>query len=191
MTKVVCVACQHAIDAAARVCPYCGADPSTGQKPVDTDAIMQEVFKPRTITTSESVLEYARQRQGIVIAVTIAVLFLLLTGLHQFVTARNESSVSGAPAVPLTEITDLSNRPDETKPVPMPDLDFQYDGKPEAMRTFIVEPGAVIPPEVQAAQAAAQAAAQPQPQPVPPASQQQNRPQVPAAPAQTTQPAAQ
>ena len=148
---------------------------------------MQEVFKPRTITTSESVLEYARQRQGIVIAVTIAVLFLLLTGLHQFVTARNESSVSGAPAVPLTEITDLSNRPDETKPVPMPDLDFQYDGKPEAMRTFIVEPGAVTPPEVQAAQAAAQQAAQPQATPGQPPAPPQTRPQLPAAPAQTTQ----
>ena len=187
MNKGVCVACQHAIDAAARVCPYCGADPSTGQKPVDTQAIMQEVFKPRTITTSESVLEYARQRQGIVIAVTIAVLFLLLTGLHQFVTARNESSVSGAPAVPLTEITDLSNRPDETKPVPMPDLDFQYDGKPEAMRTFIVEPGAVTPLEVQAAQVAAQQAAQSQTQPGQPAPQTQARPQAPLAPAPATQ----
>ena len=126
---------------------------------------MQEVFKPRRVTTSESVLEYARQRQGIVIAVTIAVLFLILTGLHQFVTARNESSVSGAPAVPLTEVTDLSNRPDETKPIPMPDMDFQYDGKPQAMRTFIVEPGAVTPPEVQAEEMAAKQAAQPQPGP--------------------------
>ncbi len=193
MTKGVCVACQHAIDASARVCPYCGADPSTGQKPVDTQAIMQEVFKPRTITTSESVLEYARQRQGIVIAVTIAVLFLILTGLHQFVTARNESSVSGAPAVPLTEITDLSNQPDETKPMPMPDLDFQYDGKPQSMRTFIVEPGAVTPPEVQAAQMAAQQAAQPTPQAGPaPAGQQppQPQPQASPAPVQSAQPPA-
>jgi hypothetical protein len=194
MTKAVCVACQHAIDASARVCPYCGADPTSGQKPVDTQAILQEVFRPRTITTSESVLEYARQRQGIVIAVAIAVVFLILTGLHQFVTARNESSVSGAPAVPLTEITDLSNQPDETKPVPMPDLDFQYDGKPQVMRTFIVEPGAVTPPEVVAAQQAAQQAAQPGVQPPArpgqPAPQPQARPQTSAVAAPAPPPSA-
>jgi hypothetical protein len=178
MNKVVCVACQHAIDASARVCPYCGADPTTGQKPVDTQAILQEVFRPRTVTTSESVLEYARQRQGIVIAIGIAVVFLILTGLHQFVTARNESSVSGAPAVPLTEITDLSNQPDDTKPAPMPELDFQYDGKPQAMRTFIVEPGAVTPPEVIAEQQARQQA-----RPGQPAAQPQPAPQTSAAPA--------
>src|SRR5688572_32140787 len=47
-----------------RSCPYCGANPATGER-VDTQAILQEVFSPREMSTSESVLEYARQRQGV------------------------------------------------------------------------------------------------------------------------------
>ena len=42
--------------------------------------------------------------------------FLVLAGLHQFVTARNASAVTDAPAVPLTEITDLANQSDESAP---------------------------------------------------------------------------
>ncbi len=145
VSKAVCVACGHKIDAAAKLCPYCGADPATGRK-VDTQAVLEEVFRPREVTTSESVLEYARQRQGVVIAITAFVIFLILAALHQFVTSRNESAVSASPAVPLTEVSDLSNQPVENEPIPMPELKFQYDGRPQAMRTFIVEAGAVPPP---------------------------------------------
>ncbi len=63
MSNAVCAACKHPIDAAAKVCPYCGANPTTGEKAVDTQAVLQEIFKPREVTTGESVLEYARQRQ--------------------------------------------------------------------------------------------------------------------------------
>ncbi len=160
ISRVDCLACQHTIDDAAKICPYCGSDPKTGQKIVDTAAIMQEEFTPRRVSTSESLLEYARQRQGVVIAVSVIVAFIILAALHQYVTMRNQNAVSAAPAVPLTEVTDLSNQPDETKPQTMPELTFQYDGHPQTMRNFIVEAGAVPPPEVVAAQqAAAQAAA--------------------------------
>jgi hypothetical protein len=158
MNEVVCAGCRHPIDAAAKICPYCGANPATGEKVVDKQAMMHEVFKPREVSTSENVLEYARQRQGLVVALTAIVAFLILAGLHQLVTSRN-ARVSGAPAVALTEVADLSNQPEETKPLPMPDLEFQTDGRPQAMQ-FIVEQGAVTPPEVIAAQ---QAAAQAQP----------------------------
>ena len=161
MSKAVCSACHRAIDAAAKLCPYCGADPVTGER-VDTEALLQEVFRPREVSTSESVFEFARQRQGIVIAVSAAVAFLVLAGLHQFVTMRNATAVANAEAVPLTEVTDLANQPDETKPQAMPNLSFQYDGQPRTLRTYIVEQGAVTPPEVIAAQqaeAAAKAAA--------------------------------
>ena len=161
MNKVVCAACGHHIDSAAKLCPYCTADPRTGQKVIDTDAIMQEVFRPREVSTSESVIEYARQRQGMVIGVTLAVIFLALALLHQFVTRRNEATISASPAVPLTEVTDLSNQPSEEQHLPMPDVDFQYEGRPQRLQTFIVESGAVPPPEVVAAQQAAQQAAQP------------------------------
>lgn len=159
MTKRACVACGRSIDAAARTCPYCGANPASGEK-VDTQAIVQEVFKARQLTASESVLEYARQRQGIVIAVSCILVFLILAGLHQFVTMRNNSAVTAAGAVPLTEITDLRNRPSDGTPLPMPELNFPYEGRPQALKTLIAEPGAVTPPEVMAAQQAAQQAVQ-------------------------------
>jgi hypothetical protein len=171
MSNGVCEACRHQIDEAAKVCPYCGADPRTGQKLVDTEAILREVFQPKQLTTSETVLEYARQRQGVVVAVSAIVIFIILAALHQFITSRNESAVSASPAVPLTEVADLSNERQESRDMPMPDLDFQYSGSPGSMRTFIIEAGAVTPPEVAAAQpqtVPAGAATQPRPAQVPP-----------------------
>jgi hypothetical protein len=145
MSKAVCVACRREIDAAARLCPYCGADPRTGEK-IDTQTVIQEVFQPRKISTTEGLLEYARQRQGLVIAAAILLGFLLLGGLHQLITRRNQA-LSDATAVPLTEVADLNNQPEETKQLPMPQMQFQYDGHPQTMRNFVVEPGAVPPPQ--------------------------------------------
>ena len=160
MSSGICVACHHQIDAAARLCPYCGADPQSGAK-VDTQALLQEVFHPREISATEGMLQFARQRQGVVITLGAFVVLLLLGGFHQFATRRNKTAVTDATAVPLTEVTDLSNQAGEMRPLPMPELQFQFDGHPQAMRTFIVEPGAIPPPGVAAA-------APPQPQPQPP-----------------------
>ncbi len=169
MSSGTCVACRHQIDAAARICPYCGADPQSGQK-VDTRAMLQEMFQPKQMTTTEGVLQFARQRQGVVITMGILIAFLVLAGLHQFATKRNQTDVSAAAAVPLTEITDLTSQPSETRQLPMPEMQFQFDGHAQTMRTFVTEPGAVTPPDVLAAQQAAQP------------------PQVPAPPATTTAP---
>jgi hypothetical protein len=144
MSEGVCAACRRSIDAAAKLCPYCGANPLTGER-VDTQAILQEIFRPRELSTSESVMEYARQRQGVVITVSAIVAFLILAAIHQFASMRNASAVSDAPAVPLTEIADAPDQAPATRAAPMPDLDFQYDGRPQAMRTYIVEKGAVAP----------------------------------------------
>ena len=175
MSSGVCAACSRSIDAAAKLCPYCGADPVTGQRVVDTQAILQEVFHPRELSTTENVLEFARQRQGIVIAVSIFVAFLVLAGLHQFVTMRNASVETGSPAVPLTEITDIANQKSEVAPVTIPELDFPYDGRPQAMRTFIVERGAVAPAPPGAPQPAGPQPAAPQPATTP-----QQPPRTPA-----------
>lgn len=153
MSQAVCAACNRAIDASAKLCPYCGANPSSGER-LDTQAILQEVFRPKETTTSQNVMEYARQRQGVVVTVSAIVGFLLLAALHAFVTRRNNSDVTASPAVPLSEVTDVGSKPDETTPQPMPELDFQYEGRPQTMRTFIVEKGATTPPEVIAAQQA-------------------------------------
>ncbi len=156
--RLACAACRHDIDAAARLCPYCGADPRTGKKPVDTQAMLNEVFHPRKTSASESVFEFARQRQGVVVALAVGVVILLLAGLHEYVTRRNARDVSAAAAIPLTEVTDLNNQQDENRPLPMPNLQFEFDGHPQTMRTFVTEPGAVTPPEVVAAQQAKPAA---------------------------------
>ncbi|HJQ37221.1 MAG TPA: hypothetical protein VKB93_08785 [Thermoanaerobaculia bacterium] len=160
MSSGVCAACKRSIDAAARLCPYCGADPASGER-IDTQAIMQEVFRPKTLTRSESFLEYARQRQGVVIGVSVVAVFLLLALLHSFVTARNQDAVSEAPAVPLTEIADVANQTSDVASVQLPDLDFQYEGRAQSMRTFIAEPGAIAPMAPQPPTPAAAAPARP------------------------------
>lgn len=144
-TSKTCVACKHQIDAAAKLCPYCGADPNTGQK-ADTHALLQEVFQAKQISTTEGVLQFARQRQGIVVTLAALAALLILALLHQFAVRRNQSQVNGAAAVPLTEITDLTSQPNETRQLPMPALQFQFEGKPQTMRTFVIEPGAIPPP---------------------------------------------
>src|SRR5581483_8805547 len=136
MDKAVCAACGHDIDAAARVCPYCGADPRSGIKVVDTKAILQEEFHPRKVSAAEGVLEYARQRQGLVIAGAALLALLILGGVHQIIVRRNETAVSNAAAVPLTDVTDLNNQAQETQTLPMPELHYQYDGDPRTMRTL-------------------------------------------------------
>lgn len=143
-SRGTCAACNRTIDEYAKLCPYCGANPQTGER-MDTQALLQEIFKPKEITTSASVLEYARQRQGAVIAITAFVLFVIIAGLHQFASMRNETAVTDSPAVPLTEITDLTNRPDDARPQPLPELNFQYEGRAQVMRTYILEPGAIAP----------------------------------------------
>ena len=149
MSKAVCTVCRHAIDDAARVCPYCGSDPRTGEKIIDAQAMLQEVFHPRRVSATEGILEFARQRQGVVIALGVIVLILLVAGFHQIVMSRNESAVSNAAAVPLTDVADLSNQTQDNQTLPMPDLKFQIDGNPKTMRSYIVEPGAVAPPQPQ------------------------------------------
>lgn len=166
MSEGTCAACGRSIDAAAKLCPYCGANPATGER-IDTQAIVQEIFRPKELTKSESVFEYARQRQGVVITVSAIVGFLLLAAIHQFVTSRNARVSTDAPAVPLTEIADSPDRANTARAMPMPDLDFQYDGRPQAMRTYVVEPGAVAPAP---------------PQPAPGTQPQPGQPQQPAQP---------
>lgn len=128
---------------------------------MDTQTILKEEFSSHRGTASESLMQFARQRQGVVIAAGVMVALLLLMGIHAFVTRRNAREVSAASAIPLTEVTDLSNQTEENKALPMPGLQYQFDGHPQTLRTFVVEPGAVVPPEVIAAQqqAAQEAAA--------------------------------
>ena len=121
----------------------------------------------------EGLLQFARQRQGVVIAIGVAVLVLLLAGFHQFIMQRNASAVSNAAAVPLTDVADLSNQTQENQPQPMPDLKFQIDGNSKTMRSYIIEPGAVTPPDVLAQQQPQQQQQQQAPAPPPQPQKQQ------------------
>src|SRR5260370_34918923 len=90
----VCAGCHHTIDDAAKICPYCGSDPHTGEKIVDTQALLQKVFHPRKMSAAEGVLQYARQRQGIVITFAGLPGMAARSGFHPFVLRPN------APCVP-------------------------------------------------------------------------------------------
>ncbi|MEO8215978.1 MAG: hypothetical protein ABI718_02740 [Acidobacteriota bacterium] len=129
----------------ARICPYCGADPRTGRKE-DTSAILETHFpKRQTLTTRERLLDFVRMRQALALTVVAIIFFGLLMAVHSVITRRNESVSSQAPAIPLTEIADLSNDSKLQQDVPMPPLEFAYDGKARNMRTLLMEPGAVVP----------------------------------------------
>lgn len=139
-----CVSCRRQIDEAARLCPYCGANPDTGEK-IDVTPIVQEHFPPRPpMNLFERAMLFLRQRQGLGIALLAAFAFLALWGLHQFASSRNEAASDDVPAVALTDIADLANQREQAD-APLPDLPFSYDGNPRAMQTFLMEPGAVAP----------------------------------------------
>jgi len=156
--SINCITCHHDIDDAAKVCAYCGSDPRTGEKIIDAQAMLSEVFKPKSTTRAGSLLELARHRQGVIVAGAVLVGFLLLAGLYQFAVRRNDSAIVNGSGIPMTEVTDVSDQGEENKPMPMPELQFQYDGHPQAMRTYIVEPGATPPSAPAAAPAPLQAA---------------------------------
>lgn len=142
-----CVACRHSIDAGAKICPYCGADPDTGEK-VDTKPLVEAHFPPRRERgATESMMSFLRQRQGVVVTVVVLACFLVLTVVHQLVVRRNDAQTNDVPAIPLTEIADLTRQSEKSAEAALPALDFSYDGNARTMQTFLIEPGAVPPPQ--------------------------------------------
>jgi len=136
-------------------------------KIVDAQAMLQEMFKPKPTGRAAGLLDFARHRQGSVVFIGIIVGFLILGGLYQFAVHRNDTAANPGNGIPITEVTDVTDQGDETKALPMPPLQFQYDGHPQAMRTYIVEQGAIAPPAP--APAPATTTAPPKPTPPPPA----------------------
>ena len=141
--KKECVACRHEIDAAARICPYCGADPESGRR-FDPGPLLQRHFPMKDPAPRARVSEFLRQRQGLVVSAVIVLVFLLVGAAHQMVTRRNLALESSAPAVPLTDLADL-NQATQQKDLPIPELEFSWTGNPETMDVLLVEPGAVAP----------------------------------------------
>jgi hypothetical protein len=163
--SVNCVSCHHDIDDAAKICAFCGSDPRTGEKIVDAQAMLQEMFKPKPTGAAANIMDFARHRQGAVVAGGIIIGLLLLGGLYQFAVHRNATAANPGSGVLITEVTDLTEQDDANKPLPMPALQFQYDGRPQAMRTFIVEPGAAVQPAASAPTTTAPTTTAPPPPP--------------------------
>ena len=152
MTDKECRSCHRQIDAAAKACPFCGADPDTGAK-VELKSLVDSHFPPRAkLTQTERAAQFVRARQGVVITIVAAIGVLLLAGLYQFIAQRNQQQPDDVPPVPLTEISDASQS--ASQELPLPDLKFACDGNPRAMQTYLVEPGAVAPAAPAAAQPA-------------------------------------
>lgn len=146
MKTIECRSCRRQIDELAKLCPYCGANPVTGEK-IDPAPLLEKHFpKKAELPARESILEFVRERQNIVVAVVVGTVFLLALGLHQVIVQRNAKTTSDIPAIPLTDLTDLSNAGAQNQQVAIPPLDFGYEGDSRTVRTLLMEPGAVAPP---------------------------------------------
>lgn len=167
-----CVACGHGIDPDARLCPYCGADPVTGEKFDPTPIVKSHFPDRRELSAGERVVQALRERQGIVVAAVIILVFLAVGAAHQYVTRRAAAFQPDTPPVPLTDIADLADEQRSGEPAPLPEVGFQWTGRPEVMKVMLVEPGAVAPPQEQPEGQAAPGATTPAGQPAPPAAQQ-------------------
>ncbi|MHB8998120.1 MAG: hypothetical protein ACYC9N_01210 [Thermoanaerobaculia bacterium] len=144
--KTQCVTCLHEIDASAKLCPFCGANPVTGEKFDPTPVLEKHFPRKEPLTPAEGALQFVRDRQAIFVTGVVIALVLVLFGIHKLMLARNAQAVTDVPAVPLTEVADLASLPENEADEPMPEIDFQYDGDPKRMRMLLMEPGAVAPP---------------------------------------------
>jgi len=106
----------HEIDDAAKVCAYCGADPRTGEKIIDAQAMLSEVFKPKQTTRTGTLLDYARQRQGAVVAAAVFVGSSSWPGCINTRCSRNDTAIANGSGVPMTEVTDVSDQGEDNKP---------------------------------------------------------------------------
>lgn len=139
-----CRSCRHAIDDTAKLCPYCGANTVTGEK-LDVKPLIEKHFpRKKQLGAVESVFDFLRHRQSIVVGIAAVLALLLLLGLHSLVITRNATLASASAGIPLTEVSDINQRSEEQQ-VPMPALTFPFDGNPETMKVPISEPGAIAP----------------------------------------------
>lgn len=180
-----CVACGHEIDAAARLCPYCGADPETGKR-FDPKPILERHFPARDLSRSTRAREFFRERQALVVTGIIIGVFLLIGAAHQFASRRAASADPNVPPVPLAELASLNDEA-EREELPIPELEFSWTGRPESMKVMLIEPGAVPPPPEEQAKVLAPPR-RPAPQPAP-AEASTPRPTPPAPTETTTAPA--
>lgn len=161
--RIVCASCSRQIDAMSKLCPYCGADPVTAEK-FDTTPLLESHFpRKQDLPAHESLLEFFRHRQWLVVSGVVALLFTVAFFAHQIIRDRNDATATEVPAVPLTDVADLSGRDANGEREPIPNLEFQMEGNAQSARVLLVEPGAVAPPPDPATTTTTSAAGQPAP----------------------------
>ena len=146
--KIECNACRRLVDNHARICPYCGADPHSGETVKGQPRIDELISPKQDQTPVEKVASTIRSRSGAVLAASIVIGLILLVALSTWVNQRQRSMVADVPPVPLTEVTDLSAARDQqdAEELELPELEPEFDGDASSMETFILEEGAVAPP---------------------------------------------
>ena len=187
LNQIACINCRHQIDELARICPYCGADPRTGER-IDPKPVLDEHFSRRTPATGAGRAGELIRRNRVLVAVLVAMALALTVFALNDLTTERLSSRGGEAAIPLAEVADLSWRP-EVEELPIPDIEFLHSGDAKRLRTLIVEPGAVKPasdPELSEPERTAPASGA---RPAQPAQQTSARPRPPSGPA-ATKPAA-
>jgi glutaredoxin len=141
--KISCMACSHMVDPQARACPYCSADPRTGEKhrpaiPVD------DIFSRKKEESSlRRAMHAIRSNENLLLPLSVGVGVLLLIALSTWVTGR-QSAATDVPSIPLSEITSVQ-RTDQEAPMELPEIQFQFDGNPSSMESLLLEEGAISP----------------------------------------------
>ncbi|MBW3671268.1 MAG: zinc ribbon domain-containing protein [Acidobacteria bacterium] len=145
--KIECRACGHSVDSQARICPYCAANPHTGEAERSRPPIEKLIPPKPQLSFFERASTTIRSRSGSFLAASIILGVTLLIIVSTVVNER-QRAVADVPPVPLTEVTDLrATRERDSQELELPELNFQFDGNPASMENFILEEDAVAPPK--------------------------------------------
>lgn len=158
--RTSCRGCGREVDNHSRMCPYCGANPGSGEPAGGPRPEIEQILprKPE-LTASERISNAIRSRSGLVLAASMILGVAILIVASSWLNRQQASATADVPPVPLTEVTDLRTDDDEAaETLEMPELTFEYAGDPQAMETFILEQGEVAPPPDPAATATDRAA---------------------------------
>jgi cytoskeletal protein RodZ len=162
--KIRCEACAHMVDPNARACPYCGADPRTGEKLRPAVPVDDLLSRKKEESALRRAMHAFRSNENLLLPLSVGVGVLLLIALSTWVT-RQQSAATDVPSIPLSEITSVQ-RTDQEAPTELPEIPFQFDGNPSSMESLLLEEGAISPEqETDAEEQIAEEVAPPDPDP--------------------------
>jgi hypothetical protein len=140
--KIRCAACDRLVDPQARACPYCSADPRTGEKLLPAVPVEDLLSRKKEESALRRALNAIRSSESLLLPLSVGLGVLLLIALSTWVT--RQSAATDVPAIPLSEVTSVQQTEQEA-PMDLPDLQFQFDGNPSSMESLLLEEGAISP----------------------------------------------